>query len=138
MSSMLEINGAIASPLNVRTPILTVTGRRSVLVPPEASLPLHDIAWSPANRVLWYRGRAGVALQHVGMLVGRKAHQSLWPGILRWIAECAGTSFSRASAPKSPKETGTGSTLVFSAPLWKYSMISPEKLSLPSGRFLGY
>ncbi len=87
MSSTLEIDGMPVSPLNVRAPILTVADRRSVLVPPEASLPLHDIARSPANRVLWYEEEPGVALQHVGMLVGRKAHRSLWPGILRWIKD---------------------------------------------------
>ncbi len=91
MSSTLEIDGRPVSPLNIRVPILTVADRRSVLVPPEASLSLHDIAGSPANRVLWYEEEPGVALQHVGMLVGRKAHRSLWPGILRWIKERDGT-----------------------------------------------
>lgn len=85
MSSTLEIGGGYASPRNIRAPILTVANRRSVLVPPEASLPFNDIAGSRENRVLWYEEEPGVALQHVGMLVGRRAHRCLWPGILRWI-----------------------------------------------------
>jgi polyhydroxyalkanoate synthase len=35
--------------------------------------------------VLWYEGDVGVALQHVGMLVGSNAHQALWPEILQWL-----------------------------------------------------
>ncbi|HPD20478.1 MAG: alpha/beta fold hydrolase [Desulfomonilia bacterium] len=88
MGSRLDIDGKCATPRSIRAPILTVADRRSVLVPPEASLPLNDIAGNQANRVLWYEEEPGVALQHVGMLVGRRAHQSLWPAILRWIGEC--------------------------------------------------
>ncbi|MFD2838474.1 alpha/beta fold hydrolase [Azotobacter vinelandii] len=30
-------------------------------------------------------GDVGVALQHVGVLVGRRAHREVWPQILRWL-----------------------------------------------------
>ena len=35
--------------------------------------------------VLHYEGDVGVSLQHVGTLVGRRAHALLWPRILDWI-----------------------------------------------------
>jgi polyhydroxyalkanoate synthase len=38
--------------------------------------------------VLWYEGDVGVVLQHLGMLVGRRAHQELWPAILDWMHAC--------------------------------------------------
>jgi polyhydroxyalkanoate synthase len=34
---------------------------------------------------LWYQGDTGVALQHLGMLVGRQAHKYLWPEVIRWL-----------------------------------------------------
>jgi polyhydroxyalkanoate synthase len=35
--------------------------------------------------VLHYEGDVGVSLQHVGPLVGRRAHVLLWPKIAEWI-----------------------------------------------------
>jgi polyhydroxyalkanoate synthase subunit PhaC len=34
---------------------------------------------------LEYERETAVALQHVGALVGRRAHRRLWPRILDWI-----------------------------------------------------
>lgn len=39
----------------------------------------------PGEEVALVGGDAGVALQHVGMLVGRSAHRHLWPEIVHWI-----------------------------------------------------
>ncbi len=30
-------------------------------------------------------GDTGVALQHVGLLVGERAHREVWPEIFRWL-----------------------------------------------------
>jgi polyhydroxyalkanoate synthase len=48
-------------------------------------LPFHEAVPSNGSRVLWYEGDMGVALQHVGMLVGESAHRHLWPEIVRWL-----------------------------------------------------
>jgi polyhydroxyalkanoate synthase len=34
-----------------------------------------------------YGGERGIALQHVGILVGRGAHAIMWPRITGWIEE---------------------------------------------------
>jgi polyhydroxyalkanoate synthase len=42
---------------------------------------------SREKTVLHYGGDIGVALQHVGPLVGRQAHRLLWPRIVDWMAK---------------------------------------------------
>ncbi|MBW8896540.1 MAG: hypothetical protein JF619_00125, partial [Massilia sp.] len=39
----------------------------------------------PRKRVLHYEGDVGVNLQHVGVLVGRSAHERIWPQIFDWL-----------------------------------------------------
>ncbi|HEX2074928.1 MAG TPA: hypothetical protein VHF92_14175 [Geodermatophilus sp.] len=48
-------------------------------------MPFHEAAASPTKELLWYYGDHGVAVQHVGVLVGRTAHTSLWPKITGWM-----------------------------------------------------
>ncbi len=85
MLGTLTVNGRPALPGLVDTPLLSVVDPRSTIVPPAAVLPFHDAARSPDTKILWYRGDVGVSLQHVGILVGRNAHEHLWPEIIRWI-----------------------------------------------------
>jgi polyhydroxyalkanoate synthase len=49
-------------------------------------LPFVEAAASRAKTLLDYEGDIGVALQHVGPLVGRNAHALLWPKIVEWTA----------------------------------------------------
>jgi polyhydroxyalkanoate synthase len=35
--------------------------------------------------VLEYAGDVGVNLQHVGVLVGKSAHEQIWPAIFAWL-----------------------------------------------------
>jgi polyhydroxyalkanoate synthase len=84
---VLSLDGVMADPLALsRIPVLAVVEPQSRLVPPDAAL--GPLAALPAKRrrVLFYAGEPGVALQHVGALVGRAAHHRLWPQILRWIS----------------------------------------------------
>jgi polyhydroxyalkanoate synthase len=85
MDGCLEIGGQKAAPDQVVAPLLTVPDKHCNVVPPEAVLPFHRAARSPDKTLLWYPGDAGVALRHVGALVGRNAHRVLWPQIIRWI-----------------------------------------------------
>jgi hypothetical protein len=36
-------------------------------------------------RIIEYPGEIGVCLQHLGILIGRRAHEQLWPQIFSWI-----------------------------------------------------
>ena len=65
-----------------KVPVAAVIDRTSRLVPPASSLePLADPA------VFEYVPETGVALQHVGPLVGRRAHRVLWPRLTAWLKE---------------------------------------------------
>lgn len=85
MRGELMVGGRIADPALVDAPILSVVDERSDVVPPESSLSFHEVVKSTDKQVFLYGGDVGVALQHVGMLVGRKAHLDLWPRIMEWI-----------------------------------------------------
>lgn len=81
----LTLGDRRAAPEHFTAPLLSVIDARCSLVPPQSVEPFHRAVRSPDTRLLHYRGDTGVLLQHVGMLVGRSAHQHLWPEILRWI-----------------------------------------------------
>jgi polyhydroxyalkanoate synthase len=85
ITGMLEIWGQRAAPERIQAPILSVVDARCRVAPPESILPFHDVVRSVEKRVLFYGGDTGVAIQHVGMLVGKRAHQYLWPEVLKWV-----------------------------------------------------
>jgi polyhydroxyalkanoate synthase len=78
----LEINGERVGPATLTAPLTTVFAPRSAVIPPSSVVPVHEAAASADKLLLAYGGDVGVALQHVGVLVGRSAHRDLWPRIL--------------------------------------------------------
>jgi polyhydroxyalkanoate synthase len=86
MLGRLQVHGRPVKPEDVRAPILVVVDPRSRVVPPASIVPFVDAASSPSKRVLHYHGDVGVALQHLGPLIGASAHRSLWPEILDSLA----------------------------------------------------
>jgi polyhydroxyalkanoate synthase len=81
----LALGGERVGPERLAMPILAVLDPRSIMVPPASVLPFLErtpAAWT----VRWHGQETGVAVQHVGALVGRRAHATLWPGILDWLA----------------------------------------------------
>jgi polyhydroxyalkanoate synthase subunit PhaC len=81
----LLVGGRRAAPEQVEAPLLSVVAPRSQLVPSQAVVPFHAASGSADLQVVYYRGDIGVALPHVGTLVGRTARQEVWPAIFRWI-----------------------------------------------------
>jgi polyhydroxyalkanoate synthase len=65
--------------------LLIVADERRPIVPPQAILPFAQAAGAADKRLLWYEGDVGVALRHVGMLIGANAQRRLWPEILQWV-----------------------------------------------------
>jgi polyhydroxyalkanoate synthase len=63
-----------------KIPIAAIVDHTSRLVPLQSALePLS----SPT--VLSYTPETGVGLQHVGPLVGRRAHRDVWPRVAHWM-----------------------------------------------------
>jgi polyhydroxyalkanoate synthase len=88
MREELQVAGRLAAPSRMSAPLLCVIDPRCTLVPPAAVLPFVEAVASQDKIVLRYEGDVGVALQHVGPLVGRGAHAQLWPKIGEWTAGC--------------------------------------------------
>jgi polyhydroxyalkanoate synthase subunit PhaC len=82
----LTVGGRRVGPDKLTMPMLQVLNPYSRVVPLTSVLPVHEAAPTRNKPLLSYSGERGVALQHVGPLVGRRAHQELWPRILAWIA----------------------------------------------------
>lgn len=84
---LLAANGQIAALERLATPTLVVADALSRVVPPQSAYPpvfaAHDV------QALWYQHEPGVCLQHVGPLVGRRAHHELWPRIVAWLLQDA-------------------------------------------------
>jgi polyhydroxyalkanoate synthase len=85
----LHVGGRHAEPRAITVPILAVVDPRSRLVPPPAVEAYRTRTSSSDVQVLQYLGDTGVVIQHVGVLVGAHAHQSLWPRILAWLQQRA-------------------------------------------------
>jgi polyhydroxyalkanoate synthase len=85
MAGTLSVRGRCVGPATLTVPMLNVIDPRSEVIPPRSILPFHHAAASPRKELMYYQGDVGVALQHVGVLVGRNAHQRLWPALLEWI-----------------------------------------------------
>jgi polyhydroxyalkanoate synthase subunit PhaC len=79
---VLKISGRRIGPHTLTSPLTTVFAPRSAVIPPSSVVPVHEAAAAPDKLLLEYRGDVGVALQHVGVVVGRGAHRDLWPRIL--------------------------------------------------------
>ena len=78
----LEITGERIGPARLTAPLTVVVDPRSGVIPPASVVPVYEAAASADKLLLHYGGDVGVALQHVGVLVGRSAHRDLWPRIL--------------------------------------------------------
>ncbi len=83
----LRVRGTRVAPELVTAPVLSVIDPLCNLAPPRAALPFHDAVGSTDTRLLEYHGDMGVALRHVGMLVGRQAHERLWPEVIGWVRD---------------------------------------------------
>ena len=88
LAGTLTLSGCPAAPAGLAMPLLLVMRPASLIIPPRSVLPLFDAVPSRCKQVLRYDGDRGVALQHVGVLVGQTAHHRVWPKILRWIDKC--------------------------------------------------
>jgi polyhydroxyalkanoate synthase subunit PhaC len=89
MTGTLRVGTRPATPRGLVMPIVGVIDLRSSIVPPSSVLPFFARVSTSDKKVLWYRGDKGVALQHVGALVGQSAHRQLWPEIAAWLHRIA-------------------------------------------------
>ena len=65
----------------ISCPLLLLTARNDHLVPPDSTLQIRSLVASPDVQAL------AVDAGHVGLVVGGKAHATLWPRAVRWLAD---------------------------------------------------
>lgn len=81
----LTVGGKVAALERLEVPLLVVADARSRVVPPQSAYP--PMLAARGAQVLWYQREPGVCLQHVGPLIGRRAHHELWPRIIAWLLQ---------------------------------------------------
>jgi polyhydroxyalkanoate synthase len=89
MRRALRIGGRRIGPRDLTVPLLAVIDPRSDVIPPQSVLPFYEAAASRSKQLLHYEGDTGVAIQHVGVLVGANAHARIWPAIFNWLSGLA-------------------------------------------------
>ncbi|MCZ7594556.1 MAG: alpha/beta fold hydrolase [Hyphomicrobium sp.] len=85
MRRTLRVGDKPAAARNVTAPVLAVIDPESDVVPPSSVMPFLDVLPGRDKKLLRYEGDTGIALRHVGVLVGRNAHRTLWPEVLAWV-----------------------------------------------------
>ena len=73
----LMVGGKRAAPSRITAPVLGVVDSHCSIVPPQAVQPFLDAAGSADKSLLEYQSEAGVCLQHVGPLVGKRARSTV-------------------------------------------------------------
>jgi len=79
--------GKLASLADIRAPVIGVLDEACTIVPPQSFLPALDVMRSHETKVLWYEGDRGVSIRHLGTLIGKSAHEKIWPEIVNWVQE---------------------------------------------------
>jgi polyhydroxyalkanoate synthase subunit PhaC len=92
----LRVAGRLADPGAIDMPILAVLDPRSRIVPPSSIEAYRSRTGSHDVEILEYFGDAGVMLQHVGVLVGKHAHETIWPRIADWLQNAQRSTVNRA------------------------------------------
>lgn len=85
MRGELMIEAVRLHPHDVTAPLFSVYHASGGVVPSESVLAFHRAAGSTDKELVAYFGDIGVALQHVGPLVGDNAHRHIWPRVFAWL-----------------------------------------------------
>jgi polyhydroxyalkanoate synthase len=82
---VLQLGEQIIGPKTLSAPTLAVVNTADAVAPVDSVSPLGEALGPEKFTILTYPGETGVALQHLGILVGREAQAQAWPKIIDWI-----------------------------------------------------
>ena len=82
---VLQLGAQTIGPRTLSAPTLAVVNTADAVAPVESISPIGEALGPEKFSLLAYPGETGVALQHLGILVGRDAHARVWPKIIDWI-----------------------------------------------------
>jgi polyhydroxyalkanoate synthase len=83
----LTLGSARVGPSALSTPTLAVVNTADEVAPLVSVKPFIDALPAEDARIIEYPGETGVCLQHLGILVGRRALAQVWPQIISWLAK---------------------------------------------------
>lgn len=81
----LPVGTACVGPSRLSTPTLAVVNAADEIAGIASIQPFLDQMPTNDVRIIQYPGETGVCLQHLGILIGRRAHAHVWPEILGWL-----------------------------------------------------
>jgi polyhydroxyalkanoate synthase len=81
----LLIRDRSLGPSCIQVPTLAIINTADEIAPLKTVKPFLDAIPIKATRIIEYPGEAGIALQHLALLVGRQAHACIWPEIVSWL-----------------------------------------------------
>jgi polyhydroxyalkanoate synthase len=86
LRGVLDISGRMIGPKDLSAPTLAVVNTSDLVAPLNSVRPIGATSGPDKFGIIEYPGERGVCLQHLGVLIGRKAHAQVWPQIIGWIA----------------------------------------------------
>jgi polyhydroxyalkanoate synthase subunit PhaC len=81
----LRIGNREIGPSCLRLPFLAVANAADEIAPPASMTRFADAIADRRVRTITYPGEQGVGLQHLALLVGRKACDQVWPEVIAWL-----------------------------------------------------
>ena len=81
----LRIGDKLVGPFSLSAPTLAIVNTADDVAPLASLKPFTDAMPAKNAHIIVYPGEAGVCLQHLGILVGRKARATVWPDIISWL-----------------------------------------------------
>ena len=79
------VGKTLVGPFSLSVPTLAVVNTADDVAPLASVKPFIDAMPTGNGRIIEYLGEAGVCLQHLAILVGRRAHAHVWPKIIAWL-----------------------------------------------------
>ena len=104
----LRVGEAVVGPSTLSAPTLVVVNAADDVAPLVSVKRFTDAMPAGNARIIECPGEAGVALQHLAILIGRRAHAEVWPQIISWLGahSSIGAASPQRAAPDSPREPG--------------------------------
>lgn len=85
----LQVRGALAGPAGLSAPTLAVVNTADEVASLASIKPFTDAMPAGTARIIEFPGETGACLQHLAILVGRRAYAQVWPQIISWLdAHC--------------------------------------------------
>jgi polyhydroxyalkanoate synthase subunit PhaC len=104
----LQVGETVVGPSTLSAPTLAVVNAADDVAPLVSVKRFTDAMPAGNARIIACPGEAGVALQHLAILIGRRAHAEVWPQIVSWLGarSSIGATSPRRAAPDSRSEPG--------------------------------